>query len=236
MIADLGCGAGQLTAQLAQRWPEAKVKGLDSSAEMLSQAEEAFPSSDWPRLAWTQGDIGSWRAETPPDVIYSNAALHWLEGHERLFPHLLEQWRPAGVLAVQMPRNFDQPTHLLLHQHLEAGGWRDRVAIQSNPVLLPADYYGLLAPGAASLDIWETQYLQVLSGENPVLDWVKGAALRPVFDALSGADLEAFLAAYGAALAEAYAKQPDGKTLLPFRRLFLVAPSLVPRGRSLLGR
>ncbi len=222
-IVDLGCGAGQLTAQLAGRWLDAQVTGVDSSADMLRQASEAFPAADWPRLTWREGDIDSWQADTAPDLIYSNAALHWLKRHDALFPNLLSQLAPGGVLAVQMPRNFDQPSHLLLHETLQKQGLSNRVGLEARPVKPPADYYEFLSPGAVSLDIWETQYLQVLSGEHPVLDWVKGAALRPVYDALSGADLEAFLADYGAALAEAYPKQSDGMTLFPFRRLFIIA-------------
>ena len=222
-IFDLGCGTGELTARLGERWPEARVTGLDSSAEMLERAGASYPAAASPRLDWAQGDIATWRPDAPPDLVYSNAALHWVGDHNTLFPRLMGLLAPGGALAVQMPRNFDQPTHRLLRQTVGQGPWRDRIALAFEAVLEPAAYYDLLAPGTASLDIWETRYFHVLSGENPVLDWVKGTALRPVIDALSGASLDDFLARYGAALAQAYPRRSDGTTLLPFRRLFMVA-------------
>ncbi len=222
-IVDLGCGTGELTARLCERWPEARVTGLDSSAEMLGRAAEAHPAADHPRLDWVRGDVAAWQSEGPVDLTFSNAVLHWVGGHETLFPRVLEQLAPGGVFAVQMPRNFDQPTHRLLHETIQSGPWRDEIDLAGQPVMEPAAYYDLLAPLSEELDIWETQYVHVLSGEQPVLDWVKGTALRPVFDALSGAALEDFLQHYGAALAEAYPRRADGSTLLPFRRLFLIA-------------
>jgi trans-aconitate 2-methyltransferase len=164
--------------------------------------------------------------------VFSNATLQWLDGHERLFPHLVRQLVPGGVLAVQMPRNFSQPSHALMRETAAAGPWEatlvpvrgGNTVLRDEPVMPPERYYDLLAPLAQrGLDLWETEYLHVLEGEEPVLDWVRGSALRPVTDALADAERQAFLAAYGAKLKKAYPRRGDGKTLLPFRRLFLIA-------------
>lgn len=222
-IVDLGCGTGFLTARLAERWPEARITGLDSSPEMLADAARDLPRRDWPRLDWRQADIADWQAPAPVDLIYSNAALHWLDGHPALFPHLLRQLAAGGVLAVQMPRNFDQPSHTLLREVVRSGSWADRVTIREEPVMAPERYYDLLAPHVDEIELWETEYLHVLSGEHPVLEWVRGTALLPVLEALSGDMLDAFLSDYAASLDRAYPRRADGRTLFPFRRLFLIA-------------
>jgi len=222
-IVDLGCGTGHLTGLLARRWPSAQVVGLDQSQEMLATAIEDFPAADWPSLDWRQGQVAGWAADEPLDVIFSNAALHWLDDHEALFPHLIDQLTPGGVLAVQMPRNFDQPSHRLLRSLAAEGPWAERITLRQTPVLSPESYYDLLASRVASLQIWETDYLHVLTGDRPVLDWVRGTALLPVLEALDGDELESFLNRYAGQLAEAYPKRADGKTLFSFRRLFLLA-------------
>lgn len=222
-IVDLGCGTGFLTARLSERWPEAAVSGVDASPEMLANAARDHAEADWPRLAWQQGDIALWRSAEPVDLVYSNAALQWLEHHDTLFPQILGQLVPGGVLAIQMPRNFDQPSHVLLREVARSGPWAGRIDLRDAPVAGPQAYYDLLAPHVGELDIWETEYLHVLSGDHAVLDWVRGTALLPVFDALAGAERDSFVAEYSARLDEAYPKRADGKTLFPFRRLFLIA-------------
>ncbi len=221
-IADLGCGTGNVTRLLAARWPQAKVTGIDSSPEMLAAAREGGDGVDY-----VQGDMGTWRAETPVDVLFSNAALQWLGGHGALFPRLLSMVAPGGALAVQMPHNHYAASHSLMAEAAEAGPWREVLAPLSVrfPVFEPSFYYDLLAPLAASLDIWETEYLHVLEGDNPVVAWTMGTALRPLLAALEGRGdwRDGFLAEYGRRVAAAYAPRSDGKTLLPFRRLFLVA-------------
>jgi trans-aconitate 2-methyltransferase len=224
---ELGCGTGVHARAIAQRWPDRPLTAIDQSSEMLAKAA-AEPSA----IAWVEADINRWSAPAPGALIFSNATLQWLGDHERLLPRLLRQLVPGGVLAVQMPRNFGQPSHVLMRETAKDGPWAARLApvrggntvLRDEPVMPPERCYDLLAPLApGGLDLWETEYLHVLEGEDPVLDWVRGTALRPVTDALAGAERQAFLAAYGAKLKQAYPRRRDGKTLLPFRRLFIIA-------------
>ncbi len=219
-VYDLGCGAGNVTKLLAERWPKARVTGVDSSMPMLEKARVAAP-----RIAFLHAELAAWRAAEPANVIYSNAALHWLEGHEALLPRLMEQLAPGGTLAIQMPRNHRAASHTMMIEAAEAGTWKAKLAsVQSIRTVHDADaYYRALAPLASRLDIWECEYLQVLEGPNPVVEWTKGTALRPYLDALDDAARKGFLAAYSERIAAAYPPQPDGKTLFPFRRIFIVA-------------
>jgi len=217
-IVDLGCGSGALAAQLAERWPRAVVTGLDRDRNALREARATHPDLDW-----VEADIADWAPAEPVDLIFSNAALQWVEGHEALFPRLLSFLAPGGVLAVQMPRNFDAPSHVLMRALATEPPWAGKIRLRRPPVGMPAAYYDLLAPRSAALDIWETEYLHVLKGDNPVLHWVRGTALLPVMAALSGPELDAFIATYASRLAQAYPPQPDGSTLFPFRRLLLLA-------------
>lgn len=219
-VVDLGAGAGNVTRLLKSRWPDAHVIGVDSSAEMLAKAAAAAPDIDWER-----GDLAAWRPRRPADVIYSNAALHWIVGHERLLADLVAALAPGGTLAVQMPRNFSAPSHTSIAEAARSGPWRTRLEplLRPSPVADPAVYFDLLAPRVAELDIWETEYYQVLEGENPVKEWIKGTWLGPLLDALAEPERSGFEAAYGALVARAYPPRPDGRTLFPFRRLFIVA-------------
>ncbi len=219
-VVDLGCGPGNITPLLAGRWPEARILGLDNSPDMLARAREAAPD-----FTFAEADAATWTAEEPVDVIYANAALHWLEDHDRQFPRLLAQLRPGGVLAAQMPRNHFAPSHRLMAEAFEAGAWSPGIPTPRGlpPVHDPADYYRLLAPLCDDLEIWESEYLQVLEGEDPVKEYTKATGLRPYLAALEGADLARFEADYAARLRLAYPPEADGRTLFPFRRLFLVA-------------
>jgi trans-aconitate 2-methyltransferase len=219
-ICDLGCGTGSMTQVLAQRWPQARVCGIDSSASMLAKARAAAPQIDR-----VEGDLARWSPTEPPDLIYSNAALHWLEDHGRLFPRLMSLLRAEGVLAVQMPANFTAPSHTAMADAAQDGPWRIVLAplLKPNPVATPATYYDLLEPHAASVDIWETVYVQVLTGADPVKEWTKGTWLGPLLAALEPGQREAFEANYAARVRAAYPMRPDGRTLFPFRRLFIVA-------------
>jgi trans-aconitate 2-methyltransferase len=158
-------------------------------------------------------------------VIYSNAALHWLPDHAALFPALMQKVEPGGILAVQMPRNFTAPSHVLIGETALNGPWRSRVEhlVTPPPVAEPGFYHGLLAALSDNIDIWETEYLQVLEGENPVKEWTKGTWLTRYLDILQGEEKAAFEAAYGERVARAYPKNASGQTLFPFRRLFMVA-------------
>lgn len=219
-IIDLGCGAGNVTQLLAERWPGSVVTGVDSSAEMLAEARARQPD-----LGWIEADLAAWSPERPVDVLFSNAALHWLDDHQALFPRLAQGLRPGGILAVQMPRNHDQPSHQAMIAAAEAGPWYDRLRphLRTRPVASPDVYADILSPVSSFMDIWETVYWHVLEGDNPVVEWTKGTALRPLLGALDGDERTAFLDEYAARVERAYPRRDDGTTLFPFRRLFMVA-------------
>lgn len=223
LVCDLGCGAGNVTRLLARRWPGAAVVGVDSSGAMLATARKANDAAD--DVLWELADLATWAPPRPAGLLFSNAALHWLDDHATLFPRLLGQLAPGGVLAVQMPRNHGAPSHTCIAATVAAGPWRTRLEplLRPSPVAAPAFYYDVLAPSGAALDIWQTDYLQALSGEDPVLRWTRSTALGPLLDALADDEQAAFLADYGARLREAYPRRADGTTLFPFRRLFIVA-------------
>ncbi len=217
-VFDLGCGAGNVTRLLAERWPGARVVGVDGSPEMLERARAENPT-----IAWRQADLAAWTPEEPADVLYSNATLHWLPDHARLLPRLMAGLAPGGTLAVQMPRNWQEPSHACMRE--AAGPWIGKLdgVLPGVPVAPPADYYDILAGVAAELDIWETVYLQVLEGDNAVAEFTKGSALKPVLDALDADERDAYFAAYSKLLAKAYPRRADGRTPFPFKRLFIVA-------------
>jgi trans-aconitate 2-methyltransferase len=220
-IWDLGCGTGEHAALLARRHPGARVHGLDASADMLAQAR-GRPEA----VEWVQGDVARWRPEVAPDLIFTNAALQWLPDHASLFPRLVGALAPGGVFACQMPVSYAAPQHALMRETAEAGPWADRLrAVEGvRPLLEPEGYYDVLAPLCASVEVWSTTYLHVLSGEDPVVDWMLGTGLRPVLQALASDEERAgFLADYRARVARAFPRRGDGTTLLPFPRLFVVA-------------
>ncbi len=218
-VADLGCGPGNVTALLAQRWPRAELIGIDASTAMLDRARRALPEA-----RFEQADIRHWTPAKAPDLIFSNAALHWLDDHPALFPRLLSLLAPGGVLAVQMPGNFDAPSHHLIRELAASPAWADRLAgARMGAVLEMPDYHRFLAPHCARLNLWETIYWQPLSGPAPVLDWLRGTTLLPYLAALSTDDQACLLAELAPRLAEAYPPDASGTTLFPFRRIFLVA-------------
>ena len=219
-VVDLGCGPGNVTAILKQRWPGAEVLGIDGSGPMLDKARIAAHG-----CCFAEADFGTWSAAAPVDVLYTNAALHWLGGHAALFPRLLGQLAPGGVMAVQMPAMHAAPIRALQHAVAANGPWARLLAdVGGAPAILEAgQYWDILRPISAALDIWETVYLHALTGENAAVQWASGTSLRPFLDPLP-ADLRAqFLAAYSAAVAPHYPRRADGTTLLPFRRLFITA-------------
>lgn len=222
VICDLGCGAGNVTRLLARRWPGGAVVGVDSSAAMLAAARAADGTDD---VSWERADLAAWSPPRPAGLLFSNAALHWLDDHATLFPRLLGQLAPGGVLAVQMPRNHGAPSHIGITEAATAGPWRRRLEplLRPAPVAEPSFYYDVLAARTAALDIWETEYLHVLSGDDPVLRWTRSTALAPLVAALAGDEQAAFVADYAARLRRAYPRRADGTTLFPFRRLFIVA-------------
>lgn len=220
-VYDLGCGTGAVTRLMAERWPAAQVMGVDDSLQML----RAVGTAALPNLHWLRQEIGQWRPEGPADLIYSNAALHWLGDHATLFPRLLGQLAPQGVLAVQMPRNFAAPSHTAIAETVRSGPWCSGLEplLRATPVAEPAWYFDLLSSQGADVDLWETEYLHVLRGENPVLEWTRGTWLAPLLAALPAPERAQFEREYAQRVARAYPRRADGTTLLPFRRLFLVA-------------
>lgn len=226
VVYDLGCGAGNVTRLLSECWPEARIYGVDHSPEMLAKAQTESAT-----IVWQHADLNTWQADQKADVLYANAALHWLADHKQLFLRLLASLKPGGCLAVQMPLSWGQPSHRLMRETLADGGEGGHVL--GSPALRKAMarkwveetpfYYNLLSEHVQHLDIWETEYLQVLTGKDPVLQWVSATGLRPVLKGLSNQELARFVEVYRQRLRNAYPKQADGSTLYPFRRLFIVA-------------
>jgi len=229
-IFELGCGTGPHAQAIAVRWPNSDFTAIDNSRAMLAEAAKT-PSS----IRWSLADIATWRAPQKAALIYSNATLHWLIDHETLFPRLMADLVAGGVLAVQMPRNFDNPSQVLMRETARCGDWADALApmfdprvatslLRPDPVGSPEFYYDLLSPLAkGGIDLWETEYVHQLAGENAVLEWMRGTTLRPILDALDERRRADFLDAYAEKLRAAFPQRADGKTLLHFRRLFLVA-------------
>ncbi|MBM3531634.1 MAG: methyltransferase domain-containing protein [Alphaproteobacteria bacterium] len=219
-IADLGCGAGEITEMLAARWPGAEVVGLDSSPDMLKKSRALNG-----RAEYVESDVASWTALPPVDLLFSNACLQWLPDHARLFPRLVGQVAGGGVLAVQMPHNHDQPSHRIIQRLSDEAPFKGPLAgkLRHDPVDAPGIYWRMLKPITAKLDIWEVDYLQALAGDDPVLNWTMGTALRPVLDALDETLRSQFVEKYREGLRAAYPREADGSTLFPFRRLFILA-------------
>jgi trans-aconitate 2-methyltransferase len=224
LVVDLGCGTGSALRALAARFPGAELLGVDGSPEMLQKVPGG--------IATQCADIAAWApAAARPDVIFSNAALQWLPDHAALFPHLLGLLAPGGWLAVQMPAMHAAPLRALQPVVAATGPWAARLAgVASAPdILEPGGYYELLAPRAAALELWVTEYVHVLrrqpgDGRHPAVQWAMGTSLRPYMDRLADdpALCEAFLAAYEDALVPYYPPQSDGAVLLPFRRQFIL--------------
>jgi trans-aconitate 2-methyltransferase len=218
-VVDLGCGPGDITAELARRWPGARVTGIDSSEAMIDSAQRLTGES----LRFRVGDIGSWEPDADTDVIFSNAALQWVPGHLDLLAGWVRSLAAGGWLACGVPGNFDSPSHVLLRELCERRGLSS--AIRHDAVHQPDQYLDLLASNGCAADVWETTYQQVLTGPDPVLEWTKGTALRPVLAALPDEGKQDFLAEYGKLLADAYPQRSYG-TVFPFRRIFVVARRL----------
>jgi len=228
-IVDLGCGAGNVTRLLAERWPDARITGVDNSPAMLASARNATAGDS--RFEWIEADVGSWtpREGESPDLVFSNAALHWLDDHQALMAKLLGAVSGGGALAVQMPDNFGSPAHVTLFDVARSERFRDRLAsrVRASPVATADAYYGWLAPRASRLDVWTTEYLHVLApssdGEHPVVAWMSSTAMTPFTSALGSDGLRAFVDEYRARVAPLYPPRADGRVLFPFRRRFIVA-------------
>ena len=226
-IVDLGCGAGNVIQLLGERWPDARIVGVDSSPEMLAQARVATAND--PRYEFVAADLALWRPDAAVDLLYSNAALHWLPEHAQLFARVAAMVASGGVLAVQMPDNFRAPSHTTIADTARSERWRAKLGpiVRDPPVAAAAEYFAWLSPLMTSVDIWLTEYLQVLEprkdGEHPVAAWTKGTWLLPFLEALDDRERADFFREYMAKLALVYPAREDGRTLFPFRRLFIVA-------------
>jgi trans-aconitate 2-methyltransferase len=222
-VVDVGCGPGSLTRTLSERWPNAHVTGVDSSADMI---EAAAPLTEAGRLEIVRADLRDWRPTEPVDVVVANAVLQWVPGHLDLLSSLAAWLGPAGALAFQVPDNFDEPSHTIIRDLRGSARWRDRLgadADRSIGVERPETYLDALTEAGLHPDVWQTTYLHMLRGADAVLEWIKGTALRPVLDLLADdvAAAQEFLDECGAALRVAY---PEGQygTRFPFRRTFAV--------------
>lgn len=224
-VIDLGCGPGNSTELLLYRFPNAEVTGLDLSPDMIAKARKRLPE-----VAFIQGDIAGWTPEMPPDLIYSNATLQWLPGHEALFPRLARLLPAGGVLAVQMPDNLDEPSQALMREVARNGPWATKLGPSVTErsggravIGSFADYFRLLRPLCRKVDLWRTTYVHPLQGVAGIVQWVRGAGLRPFIDPLSEDERQDFIGRYEAALSKVYTVEPDGVVLLPYPRLFIVA-------------
>lgn len=217
---DLGCGPGNSTEVLAARYPGARVCGLDSCEDMIAAARERLP-----QLSFEVGDIASWTAEQGVEVILANASLQWLPDHALLYPHLVRQLVEGGSLAIQTPDNLDEPAHRQIREIASRGPWANKVGeLKLPPRHTAAYYYDVLSPHCRRVDVWRTTYYHPLAGgAQAVVEWFKGSALRPYLAVLDAAEQADFLQFYLQAMQQAYPPAADGKVLLPFPRLFIVA-------------
>ncbi|HNM10309.1 MAG TPA: trans-aconitate 2-methyltransferase [Mycobacterium sp.] len=219
-VADLGCGPGNLTEHLAERWPEAVIEAWDNSAEMVAAARERGIDA-------RVGDVRAWIPAPGTDVVLSNAALHWIPEHAELLIRWVDRLERGAWIAVQVPGNFDAPSHASIRALAERRPWSEPlhdIPFRSGKVVeSPARYAELLTDAGCSVDVWESTYIHELTGENPVLNWITGTALTPVRDRLTEEQWQRFRAELAPMLDTAYPVRPDGRTLFPFRRIFIVA-------------
>ncbi len=220
-IADVGCGPGNSAQMLHTRWPQAAITGVDNSQEMLAEASAAYPN--W---KWIKADAATWKSEQRFDVVFSNAALHWLSDHAGLFLRLFEMVSSGGAMAVQMPANFHAPSHLIMGEIAQDPRWSDALKNASAGIgVEPLSFYhDLLQAQAASLDLWETEYLHILESPEAILEWIRGTGMRPYLQALANdQERNQFQQLCLERLRVAYPRRPNGKVLFPFRRIFVIA-------------
>ncbi|QDT26719.1 Trans-aconitate 2-methyltransferase [Gimesia panareensis] len=220
-IVDVGCGPGNSTAVLAQRFPEAELSGLNSSAEMLETARESQPDE-----RWFQADITSWEPEERYDLLFSNAVLQWVPDHETIFPRLMSFLEPNGALAVQLPAHYESPLHRCVVEVSELPDWREQTTAARQALACESRsfYYDLLSPLSSEIELWETEYIHIMESVKSIMEWFRGTGLRPYLEALpDDATRARFEGELLKRYAEAYPLQQNGNVLFPFRRLFLVA-------------
>ncbi|MGI5131863.1 trans-aconitate 2-methyltransferase [Pseudonocardia sp. CA-107938] len=216
-VVDLGCGPGHLTSLLAERWPGAEIAASDSSPDMVAAARDRG-------IAAELADVDDWVPGPTDDVVVTNAVLQWVPRHRELLPRWIAALPAGGWFAMQVPGNFDAQSHVLARELAAEPRWADVIALRgTDAVAEPTEYADLLADAGAQTDVWETTYVQRLTGPDPVLRWIEGTALRPVRDALEDAAYADFAAELAPRLRTAYPQRPDGSTWFPFRRIFAVA-------------
>lgn len=218
-VYDLGCGPGNSTALLVERFARARVIGIDNSPAMLAAARKTCPEADY-----HEADLTTWQPEETPDLLFSNATFQWVPNHLAVLARLAEMLKPGGVLAVQMPDNLAEPSHRLMQEVADAGPWAAKLktaAAARDPLPSPQVYYWHLKPFFTRLEIWHTVYNHPLAGASGIVDWVTSTGLRPYLDPLETSERVQYLAAYEARIAKAYPALADGTVLLRFPRLFL---------------
>ncbi len=220
-VVDVGCGPGNSTGLLAERFPSAEIIGLDSSAEMLVTARQRLPDA-----TFVEADIAQWTPQQPADLLFGNAVFQWVPDHLSVLARLLEALAPGAVLAIQVPDNFNEPSHQLMLEAVRAGPWRDRLEDAKawrDSIPEPAVYYDRLKPMTAQLEIWHTLYNHPLDGPDAIVDMFASTGLRPYLGLLSPDEKPSFLNEYRQRVADAYPRLVDGRVLLRFPRLFVVA-------------
>jgi trans-aconitate 2-methyltransferase len=220
-VIDVGCGPGNSTELLVERWPQAEIIGIDTSADMLRRARERLPQQ-----TFVEVNVAHWVPPANTDLLFANAIFQWVPEHLRQLQRLLDELPSGGVLAVQMPDNLDEPSHLMMREVAHSGPWKETLAdaARAKEVLpRPGAYYDALRPLCQRIEIWHTVYNHVLADATAIVEWVKGTGLRPFIDPLEPAERKEFLREYTARVAAAYLPQADGKVLMRFPRLFVVA-------------
>jgi trans-aconitate 2-methyltransferase len=217
---DLGCGPGNSTELIVERFGAPGVLGLDSDLNMLEAARERLPG-----VPFVEADLSTWYPSEPADLLFANAVFQWLPGHLDIFDRLMEGLSAGGVLAVQMPDNLAEPTHLLMEETAQAGPWKTKfeTSVRRKPLPAPSVYYDRLMPKSARVDLWHTIYNHPIENAAAIVEWVKGTGLRPYLDAAGPDHRDAFAADYLARIVKAYPPLSDGRVLLRFPRLFMVA-------------
>lgn len=221
LVFDLGCGPGNSTQLLVERYAQAEVVGIDNSPAMLAAARQRLPGT-----RFESGDVRNWQPQPTPDLVYANASLQWIPDHERLLPRLFASLSSGGVLAVQMPDNLEEASHRLMRETAAEPRFASFVDDATAPrarILSAQHYYDLLAPAAADIDIWRTTYHHRMASAADIVQWLRSTGLRPFVEALPQALHAQFLQAYEGRIAEAYPECTDGSRLLAFPRLFIVA-------------
>jgi len=218
---DIGCGPGNSTELIVDRYPDARVLGLDNSPDMLAKARVRLP-----QVAFQEEDIAAWNPDERYDLIFANAVLQWLPNHQRLLAKLASCLEADGCLAVQMPNNLNEPSHRLMRKVAQEGPWAEKLkaaSVSREEIGSFEDYYSWLLQAGCSADLWQTTYVHPLADAGAIVEWLKGTGLRPYLDPLSPEEQSGFLDQYHAEIEKAYPAQADGRVLLRFPRLFMVA-------------